>query len=159
MQWLTRQLVIVFSWLFYKACPPDTLITWPVSILACSLAKNNMVSAISSGWISLLIGINGITAFSNSSSIQPVCVGPGATQFTVMPYFATSRAMLRVANPYIPQQLDCKSSRTGGFFNVHGSKSTKKLQHTFFHSLVNLWNLFFLARHPVTMDGAIKRNG
>ena len=31
------------------------------------------------------------------SSIHPVCVGPGATQLTVMPYGATSRAMLRVS--------------------------------------------------------------
>lgn len=33
----------------YRACPPDTLITCPVSILAFSLAKNRIVSAISSG--------------------------------------------------------------------------------------------------------------
>ena len=34
------------------------------------------------------MGMSGTTAFSKSASIQPVCVGPGATQFTVMPYFA-----------------------------------------------------------------------
>ena len=33
----------------YKAFPPDTLITCPVIILACSLARNKTVSAISSG--------------------------------------------------------------------------------------------------------------
>ena len=49
------------------------------------------------GWISWPIGMMGMTAFSKSSSIHPVCVGPGATQFTVIPYFATSRAMLRVS--------------------------------------------------------------
>ena len=54
------------------ACPPDTLITCPVSILACSLAKNRMVSAMSSGWISFPIGISGMTAFSSSLSIHPV---------------------------------------------------------------------------------------
>ena len=71
--------------------------TCPVSIPAFSLAKNRIVSAISSGFISFPIGIKGITTFSNSSSIHPVCVGPGATLFTVIPYFATSRAMLRVS--------------------------------------------------------------
>ena len=60
-------------------------ITCPVSIFALSLAKNNIVSAISSGWISCPIGIIGITCFSNSESIHPVCVGPGATQLTVIP--------------------------------------------------------------------------
>ena len=29
--------------------------------------------------------------------VHPVCVGPGATQFTVIPYPATSSAMLRVS--------------------------------------------------------------
>ena len=33
----------------YKAFPPDTLITCPVIILACLLARNKTVSAISSG--------------------------------------------------------------------------------------------------------------
>ena len=56
----------------YRACPPETLITCPVSIFACSPAKNRMVSAISSGWISFPIGINGTTAFSSSVSIHPV---------------------------------------------------------------------------------------
>ena len=33
----------------YRAFPPDTLITCPVIILACALAKNKIVSAMSSG--------------------------------------------------------------------------------------------------------------
>ena len=58
----------------HNACPPDTLITCPVSILACSLERNNIVSAMSSGCINLPIGIKGMTAFSRSASIHPVCV-------------------------------------------------------------------------------------
>ncbi len=34
---------------FYKACPPETFMTCPVRNLACLLAKNRIVSAISSG--------------------------------------------------------------------------------------------------------------
>ena len=82
--------------LLYNAFPPDTFITWPVIILACMLAKKRIVSAISWGWINVPSGIKGITDFSNSSSIHPVCVGPGATQLTVIPYFATSKAILLV---------------------------------------------------------------
>ena len=58
----------------HNACPPDTLITCLVSILACSLERNNIVSAMSSGCINLPIGIKGMTAFSRSASIHPVCV-------------------------------------------------------------------------------------
>ena len=55
--------------------------TCPVTIPACRLARKRMVSAISSGWISLPMGIRGRTAASRSSSIQPVnCVAPGPTQ-------------------------------------------------------------------------------
>lgn len=56
-----------------------------------------MVSAISSGCMSSPIGIILTTSFSNSLSIQPVCVGQGATQLTVIPYCATSSAILRVS--------------------------------------------------------------
>ena len=66
------------------ACPPDTLITCPVSILACSLERNNIVSAMSSGCISLPIGINGSTAFSKSASIHPVCVVTGANSLRII---------------------------------------------------------------------------
>jgi hypothetical protein len=34
---------------FHRACPPETFMTWPVSILACSLVRNKIVSAMSSG--------------------------------------------------------------------------------------------------------------
>ena len=62
----------VFSAANYNAFPPETFITCPVIICACSLARNNKVSAISSGRINFPIGINGITTFPNSSSIHPV---------------------------------------------------------------------------------------
>ena len=34
---------------YYKAWPPEIFMTWPVSIFACSLDRNRMVSAMSSG--------------------------------------------------------------------------------------------------------------
>ena len=64
-------------------------------VAVISLGK--IVSAMSSGAMSLPMGMSGTTTFSKSSSIQPVCVGPGAMQLTVMPYCATSRAILRVS--------------------------------------------------------------
>ena len=81
----------------YRACPPETFMICPVSSLARLLAKNRIVSEISSGWISCPIGMSGTTCFSNSESIHPVCVGPSVTQFTVIPYWAASRATLRVS--------------------------------------------------------------
>jgi len=80
----------------YNPWPPDTLITCPVTHRAWSEAKNRATSAISSGFPIRFRGILSLSSSSNSAQIYPVCVGPGAIVFTLIPNAPISIAILRV---------------------------------------------------------------
>ena len=81
--------------------PPETLMVWPVTKAASSLARKQTAPGMSSGWPTRFIGMALTRAarifWPRSSSpataaSSGVSVGPGQTELTVMPLRATSRA-------------------------------------------------------------------
>src|SRR3972149_11162986 len=79
--------------------PPSTNNTWPVMKDASSEARKQWALAISSGLAIRAMGIFSMIfalMLSGIPATMAVMVAPGATQFTVTPYFAYSSARVLV---------------------------------------------------------------